>query len=40
MAELFLEYARLAAVSEVIIPAVVGALFVAWLTDFFARRWS
>lgn len=40
MAELFLEYARIAAVSEVIIPAIVGALFVAWLTEFFARRWS
>lgn len=40
MAELFLEYARLAAVQEVIIPAIVGALFVSWLTEFFARRWS
>ena len=40
MAELFLEYAKLAAVDEVIIPAIVGALFMAWLTEFFARRWS
>ena len=21
-------------------PAIVGALFVSWLTEFFARRWS
>lgn len=40
MAELFLDYARLAAAVEVIIPAVIGALFMAWLTEFFARRWS
>lgn len=40
MAELFLEYARMVAVNEVVIPAIVGALFVSWLTEFFARRWS
>ena len=40
MAELFLDYAVLAAVNEVVIPAIVGALFCAWLTNFFARRWS
>lgn len=40
MAELFLDYAKLVAVNEVLIPALVGALFMAWLTEFFARRWS
>lgn len=40
MAQLFLDFAKLAAVSEVILPAIVGALFMAWLTEFFARRWS
>lgn len=40
MAELFLIYGKLAAVDEVVIPAIVGALFVSWLTEFFARRWS
>lgn len=40
MAQLFLDYARLAAVQEVLIPAVIGAVFVSWVTEFFARRWS
>lgn len=40
MAELFLDYARLAAVDEVILPALIGTVFVSWLTEFFARRWS
>ena len=40
MALLALEYAQLAGVREVIIPAIVGSLFMAWLTEFFARRWS
>lgn len=40
MAELFLSYARLAAADEVVIPALVGTLFVSWLTEFFAKRWS
>ena len=40
MAELYVEYARLAAVQEIIIPAVIGAIFVSWLTEYFARRWA
>ena len=40
MAELYLDYARLAAVQEVLIPALIGAVFMAWVTEFFARRWS
>ena len=40
MAELYVEYARLAAVQEIIIPAVIGAIFVSWLTEYFARRWT
>ena len=40
MAALMLEYGRLIAVNEVMLPAVVGALFLAWVTEFFARRWS
>lgn len=40
MAELYVDYARMAAVSEVLVPAIVGAVFVSWLTEFFARRWT
>ena len=40
MAEQYVDYARLAAVREVMIPAVVGTIFVSWLVEFFARRWS
>ncbi len=40
MAALYVEYAKLAAVQEVLVPALVGAIFVSWLTEFFARRWS
>ena len=40
MAQLFLDYGKLAAVSQVIWPAILGALFMSWLTEFFARRWS
>lgn len=40
MAGLFVEFARLIAVQDVVIPAIIGALFVSWLTEFFARRWS
>ncbi len=40
MAALYVDYARVAAVQEVLLPAILGALFVAWLTEFFARRWS
>lgn len=40
MAALYVEYARLAAVQEVLLPAVIGAIFVSWLTEYFARRWS
>ena len=40
MAALYVEYAKLAAVQEVLLPALVGAIFVSWLTEYFARRWS
>lgn len=40
MAQLFLDYAHLAANQTVLITAVVGVIFVSWLTEFFARRWS
>lgn len=40
MAQLAIDYAKLVAVRAVVIPAIVGALFMAWVTDFFARRWS
>lgn len=40
MAALYVEYARMAAVQEVMLPALVGAVFVSWLTEYFARRWS
>lgn len=37
MAQLFFEYAKLAAVNEVVLPGLIGALFAAWLTHFFAK---
>lgn len=40
MAQQFFDYAKLAAVDEVVIPAIVGAIFVSWVTEFFARRYS
>lgn len=40
MAALYVDYARTAAVQEVLVPALVGAIFVSWLTEYFARRWS
>ncbi|MDJ0639219.1 MAG: TrgA family protein [Paracoccaceae bacterium] len=40
MATLYVDYAKLAAVQEVIIPAAVGVIFVSWLTEYFARRWT
>lgn len=36
----FVEYFRMLLVPEVAVPAIVGALFMGWLTEFFARRWS
>lgn len=38
MAQLFVDYAKLAAVSQVVWPAIIGALFAAWLTHFFVTR--
>ncbi len=40
MAQLAIDFTKLAAVQEVVIPAIVGALFLSWFTEFFARRWS
>ena len=40
MAQLFVDYAKLAAENGVVWPAIIGALFVAWLTEYFARRSS
>jgi hypothetical protein len=40
MAQLCVDYAKLVATQEILIPAIVGALFMSWLTEFFARRWS
>jgi hypothetical protein len=40
MASLFIEYARFALEQQVLIPALLGAVFVSWLTEYFARRWS
>jgi hypothetical protein len=40
MAQLFVGYAKIAAVQDVVLPAVVGTVFVSWFTEFFARRWS
>ncbi len=40
MGQLFFEYTKIISVQEILIPALIGALFVSWLTEFFARRWS
>lgn len=40
MGALFFEYLKLVAVQPILIPAAVGTIFVAWLTEYFARRWS
>ena len=40
MGVLALDYVRLISVTEVLIPALIGGLFMSWLTEFFARRWS
>jgi hypothetical protein len=40
MAEIFLEYVQLVAIPEILWPALIGGIFVSWLTEFFARRWS
>lgn len=40
MAAMSIDYARLVSVQEILIPAAVGTVFVSWLTEFFARRWS
>ena len=40
MTQIFLKYGQMIAVQDIIWPAIVGALFLAWVTDFFARRWS
>ena len=40
MAEIALEYVWMVAIPELLWPALVGGLFVSWLTEFFARRWS
>ena len=40
MAFLMSEYAVLAATSQIVITAIVGAMLCGWLTEFFSRRWS
>lgn len=40
MAVQFMDYARLVADQSVLVPALVGVIFVSWLTEFFARRWT
>ena len=40
MSQIAIEYFMLIAVEPVILPAVIGTLFVSWLTEFFGRRWS
>ncbi len=41
MAELYVGYARIATTDmSVILAALIGTAFMAWLTEYFARRWS
>ncbi len=40
MGRMFLENIQMVTNQEILIPALVGAVFFSWLTEFFARRWS
>lgn len=40
MTQIFVEYAVLMAQQDIIIASIVGALFCAWVTEFFGKRWS
>ena len=40
MGVMFFEYLAIIAERSILITAAVGTLFVAWLTEFFARRWT
>ncbi len=40
MTQLFIEYAVFAAQQDIVMAAVIGALFCGWVTEYFARRWS
>ncbi len=40
MTQIFVEYAVLMAETDIIIASIVGALFCAWVTEFFGKRWS
>lgn len=40
MAQLFVDYALIAANSQVVIAAIIGAIFMSWLTEFFAQQSS
>lgn len=40
MARTFIDYAKFGTERTVLVAAVIGALFMGWVTEFFARRWS
>ena len=40
MGAMFFEYLALIWDKSVLIPALVGTVFVAWLSEYFARRWT
>jgi len=40
MAGTFLDQAKMLATETVVLPAVIGALFMAWVTEFVSRRFS
>lgn len=40
MGKMFVEHLRLIGNQAILIPALVGAVFFSWLTEFFGRRWS
>ena len=40
MAQIAIDYANMIAIESILWPAILGALFVSWLTEFFGRRWS
>lgn len=40
MAQQFFEYAKFLTPTEIWLPALIGAIFMSWVTEFFARRYS
>ncbi len=40
MAGFMVDYARLIATTEVVLPIVIGGFICGWITEYFSQRWS